>query len=65
MLVAFNLKGVFNGVNETSLDTRLRVKDILFKARQWICSFMENRQASVIFDDFEMENLPLEHAGLA
>jgi hypothetical protein len=25
---------------------------------------MEDRQASVIFDDFETRNLPLEHAGL-
>ncbi|BAE66183.1 unnamed protein product [Aspergillus oryzae RIB40] len=64
-LVAFDLKGAFNGVNKTSLDTRLRAKGIPFKARQWICSFMENRQASVTFDDFETENLPLEHAGLA
>ena len=26
---------------------------------------MEDHQASVTFDDFETENLPLEHAGLA
>ncbi|KAI3040862.1 hypothetical protein CBS147352_9731 [Aspergillus niger] len=64
-LIAFDLKGAFNGVHQTSLDARLRVKGIPPKARQWIRSFMEDRQASVTFDDSESENLPLEHAGLA
>ncbi|KAI3033203.1 hypothetical protein CBS76997_11321 [Aspergillus niger] len=64
-LIAFDLKGAFNGVHQTSLDARLRAKGIPPKARQWIRSFMEDRQASVTFDDFESENLPLEHAGLA
>ena len=34
-LVAFDLKGAFNGVNKTSLDARLRTKGILIVARRW------------------------------
>ncbi|GCB25864.1 probable RNA-directed DNA polymerase from transposon X-element [Aspergillus awamori] len=64
-LIAFDLKGAFNEVHQTSLDARLRAKSIPPKARQWIRSFLDDRQASVTFDDFESENLPLEHAGLA
>ncbi|THC88360.1 hypothetical protein EYZ11_012191 [Aspergillus tanneri] len=64
-LVAFDLKGAFNGVNKTSLDARLRAKGIPSKARQWIQSFMDSRKASITFDDFETPILPLENAGLA
>jgi hypothetical protein len=64
-LVAFDLKGAFNGVNKRSLDARLQAKGILIKARLWICSFMEDRLASINFDDFQIEITLLENAGLA
>ncbi|THC88516.1 hypothetical protein EYZ11_012034 [Aspergillus tanneri] len=64
-LVAFDLKGAFNGVNKTSLDTRLRALGIPTIARRWIQSFMEDRAASIGFDDFETRVAPLENAGLA
>jgi ribonuclease HI len=64
-LVAFDLKGAFNGVNKTSLDARLRAKGIPTTARLWIRSFMEDRHASINFDDFQTEITLLENAGLA
>ncbi|EGD99960.1 hypothetical protein TESG_08624 [Trichophyton tonsurans CBS 112818] len=64
-LVAFDLKGAFNGVNKRSLDARLKTKGIPTKARHWIGSFMEDRQANISFDDFESTVAPLENAGLA
>jgi hypothetical protein len=64
-LITFDLKGAFNRVHQISLDARLRTKGIPSKARHWIRSFIEDRQVSVIFNDFETGNLPLEHAGLA
>ncbi|KAI3047626.1 hypothetical protein CBS147353_11740 [Aspergillus niger] len=64
-LIAFDLKGAFNGVNKTSLEARLRAKDIPTIARKWIHSFMEDRHASIAFDDFETQPSLLENAGLA
>jgi hypothetical protein len=64
-LVAFDLKGAFNGVNNRSLDARLEAKGIPTVARNWIRSFMEDRRASISFDDFESATAPLENAGLA
>jgi hypothetical protein len=64
ILVAFDLKGAFNGVNKMSLDTRLREKGIPIKVR-WIQSFVEGRSRSIKYDDFETELAPLENAGLA
>lgn len=64
-LVAFDLKGAFNGDNKTTLDARLQAKGIPSKARQWIFSFMQHREASVTLDDFETESTRLENAGLA
>jgi hypothetical protein len=64
-LIAFDLKGAFNGVNEASLNARLQAKGIPTVARKWISSFMENRYASITFDDFQTEVAPLENAGLA
>ncbi|KAL3248114.1 hypothetical protein ABHI18_012161, partial [Aspergillus niger] len=58
-------KGAFNEVNNTSLEARLRAKGILTIGRQWIHSFMENRHASIAFDDFETQPSLLENAGLA
>lgn len=64
-LIAFDLKGAFNGVNESSLDTRLRAKGIPTEARRWINSFMKDRYANISFDDYQTEVSPLENAGLA
>jgi ribonuclease HI len=64
-LIAFDLKGAFNGVNKVSLDARLRAKGIPAIARRWIASFMSDRHASIGFDDFRTEVTPLANAGLA
>lgn len=64
-LVAFDLKGAFNGVNHATLDARLREKKIPTPARVWIQSFMQGRRSSIHFDGFSTETAPLEHAGLA
>jgi hypothetical protein len=64
-LVAFDLKGAFNGVNKTNLDIRLQSKGIPSVARTWIASFMSGRQASIGFDDYQTEVVPLDNAGLA
>ena len=64
-LVAFDLKGAFNGVNGTTLDARLREKGIPSQAREWIQSFMQDRMASIQFDGFSTEVAPLSFAGLA
>jgi hypothetical protein len=64
-LVAFDLKEAFNGVNKLSLDARLRTKGIPTIARRWIRSFMENRHASICFDDFQTVISLLENASLA
>ena len=64
-LVAFDLKNAFNGVNGKTLDVRLKEKGIPIKARNWIRSFMEDRSASIRFDDFETDVAPIANAGLA
>lgn len=64
-LVAFDLKGAFNGVNQISLDARLQSKGIPLVARRWITSFMSGRQASIRFDDYQTTVAPLDNAGLA
>ncbi|CEJ61918.1 Putative Reverse transcriptase [Penicillium brasilianum] len=64
-LVAFDLKGAFNGVHRTSLDACLRAKRIPTVARKWIASFMSDRYANIGFDDFRTETAPLANAGLA
>ena len=64
-LIAFDLKGAFNGVNKISLDASLRAKGIPAIARKWIASFMSERYASIGFDDFRTEVAPLVNAGLA
>lgn len=64
-LVAFDLKGAFNGVNKVSLDACLRARRIPTVARKWITSFMNDRHASIGFDDFHTEVTPLPNAGLA
>lgn len=64
-LIAFDLKGAFNGVNKNSLDARLHDQGIPMVVRRWIRSFMDSRFASIRFDDFETDVAPLENAGLA
>jgi hypothetical protein len=64
-LVAFDLKGVFNGVNKVSLDAYLRARRILTVARRWIASFISDRHASIGFNDFRTDATPLANAGLA
>lgn len=64
-LIAFDLKGAFNGVNKISLDARLRVKGIPTVARKWIASFMSDRFANIGFDNFRTKIAPLDNAGLA
>ena len=64
-LIAFDLKGAFNGVNKICLEARLYAQGIPSRARNWIRSFMEARSASIKFDDFETDMEPLENAGLA
>jgi len=46
-LAAFDLKGAFNGVHDTTLDARLRERRIPVLAREWIRSFMQERTASI------------------
>jgi hypothetical protein len=62
-LVAFDLKGAFNGVNKSSLEARRKTKGIPTIARRWISSFMEDRKASIGFNDFETSTAPLPNAG--
>lgn len=64
-LVAFDLKGAFNGVNQISLDARLQSKGIPLVARRWITSFISGRQASIRFDDYQTTVAPLDNARLA
>lgn len=64
-LVAFDRKGAFNGVNNTSLDARLQAKGIPMVTRRWIASFMSGRKATIGFDDYQSEEAPLDNAGLA
>lgn len=64
-LVAFDLKGAFNGVNKVSLDACLRARRIPTVARKWIASFMSGRHASIGFDDFRTKATSLANAGLA
>lgn len=63
-LMAFDLKGAFNGVNKVSLDARLRARRIPAVARKWNASFLSDRHASIGFDDFRTE-MSLANAGLA
>lgn len=64
-LIAFDLKGAFNGVNRVSLDASLQTRGIPMVARKWIASFMSGRHANIGFDDFRTETELLVNAGLA
>lgn len=65
ILIAFDLKGAFNGVNKTSLDASLQTRRVSLVARKWIESFMSDRHANIGFDDFCIEITLLVNAGLA
>jgi hypothetical protein len=64
-LIAFDVRGAFNGVSSSTLDARLLERGIPTPARQWIHSFMQDRTASIQFDGFETKIAPLPHTGLA
>ncbi|KAI2740893.1 hypothetical protein DTO013E5_8372 [Penicillium roqueforti] len=64
-LIAFDLKGTFNGINKISLDASLQARQIPIVARKWIASFISDRHANIRFDDFRTETTPLVNAGLA
>ncbi|EED12026.1 endonuclease/reverse transcriptase, putative [Talaromyces stipitatus ATCC 10500] len=64
-LVAFDLKGAFNGVNGSVIDGQLKAKGIPSILRSWVISFIEERTTSITFDNFKSTRLPLENAGLA
>ncbi|KUM55793.1 hypothetical protein ACN42_g11443 [Penicillium freii] len=64
-LIAFDLKGAFNGVNQISLDASLQARGIPKVARKWIASFTSNRHANIGFDDFRTDTELLMNAGLA
>lgn len=51
-LIAFDLKGAFNGVDKTALDRCLSAKGIPNQARKWVQSFMSDRSACVKFDGY-------------
>ncbi|KXG45142.1 reverse transcriptase [Penicillium griseofulvum] len=64
-LIAFDLKGAFNGVNWVSLDAALQARGIPIAARKWIASCMSDRHDNIGLDDFRTETKPLANAGLA
>ena len=64
-LIAFDLKGAFNGVNWVSLDASLQAKGVPMVVRKWISNFMTDRHAKIGFDDFRTKTELLAHAGLA
>lgn len=63
-LVAFDLKGAFNGVSTTTLDDRLPKRGTPTQARKWIRKFIHNRRVSVSFSGFESKEEAMGHAGL-
>jgi ribonuclease HI len=63
-LVSFDLKGAFNGVNNTVLDKCLQQRRIPDKMRSWIQSFMTTRKASVILDGYTKPETNLEYPGI-
>jgi hypothetical protein len=64
-LVAFDLKGAFNGVKKLTLDIHLRNKGILYKARKWVQSFIKGRSANIKFNNFKTDIAPLKNARLS
>lgn len=64
-LVAFDLKGAFNGVKANVLDRCLANKGIPRIIRNWIASFMQHRTAGIRFDDYCNKPSPLKYDSLA
>ncbi len=64
ILIAFDLKNAFNGVNGKILDVRLKEKGIPIKIKNWIRNFMEDRSANIKFNDFETDVALIINAGL-
>jgi hypothetical protein len=54
-----------NAVKAKTQDARLKEKGIPAKARNWNRSFMEDRSASIKFNNFETAITPLADTGLA
>ena len=63
-LVAFDLKGAFNSINKLTLNLCLRESSIPKITKKWIQSFIEERMASIKFDNFKTKAAPLKNAGL-
>jgi len=63
-LMAFDLKGAFNGVAKGVLDQCLRRKGIPSEARNWVQSFMTDRWACVKFDGYTSAATRIRFPGL-
>ncbi len=63
-LMAFDLKGAFNGVAKGVLDQCLRRKGILIEARNWVQSFMTDRWACIKFDGYTSAATRIRFPGL-
>jgi hypothetical protein len=65
VLIAFDLKGAFNGVHDSTLDERLLERGVPTPATKWIQSFTRDRMASIQFDGFVTGVASLPGVGLA
>jgi hypothetical protein len=63
-LMAFDLKGAFNGVAKGVLDQCLKKKGIPNEARKWVQSFMTDRWACIKFDGYTSALARIEFPGL-
>lgn len=63
-LVAFDIKGAFNGVNLSILLHRLRMRRVPEIIVKWVESFCSGRQASIKVNGDETRIQDIEHAGL-
>ena len=60
----FDIKGAFNGVDNTSLLHSLRKRQIPEVIVRWIESFLSNRKAQILVNSFTSETAELHRAGL-
>ena len=63
-LMAWDVKGAFNGVSRPAMDSILCRLGIPSMARRWINSFMDDRWASIKFDGYCSKKNPLSFPGL-
>ena len=63
-LMAFDLKGAFNGVAKGVLDQCLRRKGIPSEVRKWVQSFMTDRWACIKFDGYTSTPTRIRFPGL-